>query len=232
VLIVALVVAAAAGGVSGYAWYVSDRVLLARGLRRGWWQALAGLPDGAVARIAGRVDSIDLITSPLRGRGCVAYHTRVLAADRGFRVIGELRGGRPFRVVDDSGVALVDPEGAVVAPGDAVSSSDEERVRELSPRAREVVERACEITALDRFERVVVTEALLVPGRLVAVQGRVLREPVPGLPGRNYREAPPIRVRLVAPDDAPLVVLGQEGKATDTGLTRSTGSHDRRDASR
>ncbi|MEZ4399921.1 MAG: hypothetical protein R3B06_07870 [Kofleriaceae bacterium] len=114
------------------------------------------------------------IVAPLSGRLCW-YYKIVIEAHDGLawqRLAYEAR-GQSFEIDDGTGIALIDPEGAQV-------EVDYDERYEVIPGVR-LVQSIAELVR--RFTLpagpVVVREGILAVGEVVAVQGRLVREPDP-----------------------------------------------------
>ncbi len=170
---------------------------------------IAEVREGRVARIIGRVAAGHTLVAPLSGRRCVHYVVvvdRVAVMDRADWVLEDLgtwRGPPPERLVseesgvafvveDDSGRAIVDPEGAITA-----MQQDWHRLSEVeAPGAAEREFLTRRGLSAHIWRPMSFREAILAPGDRVAVQGVAVREPDPDHDA-GYRESA-TRLRMAA----------------------------------
>jgi hypothetical protein len=153
---------------------------------------IAAVTDGEVVKIAGEIAALEELTAPLSGRTCVWYEA-VLTHPAG--VIGRDVASVRCEVIDDSGRAIVELEGARIEVGvEAIHAR---------PDLVSAMLRHHGICAVPTV--VACSEAILAPGDMVEILGTAAREPDPlGQAGPGYRSAP-TRVHL-RPGAAPLVV--------------------------
>ncbi|MCX5741063.1 MAG: GIDE domain-containing protein, partial [Proteobacteria bacterium] len=97
-------------------WYFSKPQKLKRELRRAPRFKITDLPDSTLGRVVGVARPIgEPLTSPLNGRPCLYFISTVSTVGRGARVVAREERGVPFLLEDDTGRAIVDPQGADVA---------------------------------------------------------------------------------------------------------------------
>lgn len=94
---------------------------------------VAELPEVTIGRLVGLAKPIDgkTVTAPLSGRTCLAYFVRVsdqtpgTGGDESDLELAAESGGAPFLLEDDTGTAIIDPEGArcVLTIDDKASTS-------------------------------------------------------------------------------------------------------------
>ncbi len=160
--------------------------------------------DGRRVKIAGRVSLVGPpLSSPFGQRACVAYRVRVVALEeRGPRQLAEETRHVPFRVEDDTGVARVETSSIrlVLSP---VRVLAQEGGGHLDPELRVFLREHGLSAAMG--ERVVVEQAVVLPGDDVAVLGVSQIVVDPSRSGRSYRD-PARELRLEALRDGPVIV--------------------------
>lgn len=178
-----------------------------RKLLRSAISPIAQLPENTHGRLVGRAEVLgEPLMSPLTQRPCVYYIVKVEEGDPWVDVAQEER-GVPFRLVDASGHAIVDPQGAEVA-------LDFDRVSKTSfwdgaNPIQEAFLARCgkKSTRLGMNKRLRFREAVISVGELISVGGSGVREPDPdATPRDGYREELPTRLRLTSSPKFPLLI--------------------------
>ena len=209
----ALLIGAIATAIAWASWYFREARRLGRALCAAKAWPIGELPESATGRVIGEVQPLDrVLESPLTGRACVYYVATVEERRSNGRwgawttLITE-REGAPFLLHDDSGRAIVDPDGAEVALASAVRSRSG-TFDDATPAEEAFLSRhghASKTWGLNRSIRY--TEAVIEPGAIIAVLGSGVREPDPeARPAEGYRSAPPTRLRLTSSRQHPLVI--------------------------
>jgi len=170
---------------------------------------IASFPEGAPARIVGRIADGVHLTAPLTRRTCVFYEATVRSSEnnRARPIVREVR-HVPFAVEDATGRAVVDPTGADFA----VQTYSTARTGFDGPSATEAA-----LLARNGFDhmRTVLGRTLyfeeraLQVGETVAVYGFGVREPDPDGATRatGYREAVPTVVHISRSKRQPLLLI-------------------------
>lgn len=176
-----------------------------RKLRRAERRQVAEVGEGEVARIVGKVRATEpLLRSPLLGRPCVAYVTRVRQTEAmGPGLLLHDANAVPFVLDDATGHALVTATDAHLAL--AMTSIAEGRpIRALDPLPREFAR------SLHPDRRVDVDEGVIAEGDLVAVLGAGTREADPDAGPRelDYRTIG-TRLVLVSSKRYPLTISNE-----------------------
>lgn len=145
---------------------------LARGFRRLHEMPIADAQSG-LTYVRGQVVLESPMFSPLSGTACAGFQLEVRSA-RG-RVTRPILQFRPFRIVDPTGVAHVDPDGARFA----LSRAEERRVapgEPLSQNLAALLERSAEVSWMRRSgQTLTITERVLVAGAHLHVVGTLRR---------------------------------------------------------
>lgn len=107
---------------------------------------VAELPEVTIGRVVGVARPLDATTviAPLSGRACLAYFVRVSDKTHGGRggqadlELAAESGGTPFLLEDETGTAIIDPDGAhcVLAIDDKVGSGGDPTDRQRAFLAR------------------------------------------------------------------------------------------------
>ncbi len=126
-------------------WWLDKRL---RGLRKRPRYSVAELPEVTIGRIVGVARAIDgrTIEAPISGRPCLAHFVFATSSGPGGYgdsdpiTLAEESNGIPFEVVDASGAAIVDPDGATCAL-EKDHRSWQFSGRESDPRHRAFLER-------------------------------------------------------------------------------------------
>ena len=136
--------------------------------------AIRDVGTDAVGWLRGTLVGEAPIAAPLSGRMCWYYKIVVETAEadgRDWKRVAYEARGQSFEIDDGTGIALVDPEGAQV-------EVDYDRDVEVLPATR-MVQPLAELVR--RFKlpegRVIFREGILAVGEVVAVHGRLRREP-------------------------------------------------------
>ena len=160
--------------------------------------------DGRRVKVTGRVSPIgEALTSPFGQRPCAAYRVRLIALEEHWprQLVDESR-HVPFRIEDDTGVARIDvSEIRLVTASSRVLT--QEGGGHLDPELR-VFLREHDLSAT-MGERVVVEQAVVLPGAEVAALGISQIVVDPSRSGRSYRE-PARELRLGELPDGPVIV--------------------------
>ncbi len=179
-----------------------------RELRKAPKRKIAELRDGEVARLIGTVSShVPPLAAPLTGRPCVYYIARLQTqsgAKRSWQTVITEERGVPFIITDDSGRAIIDPEGARVSlVTDRYTRNGTLEVNDgllTAFLARHV--KSGVLVPPYRYE-----EAAIEENELVAVLGSGVREPDPtATPTAAYRGESPTVLRLAGSRRHPLVI--------------------------
>jgi hypothetical protein len=180
-----------------------------RKLARHKLRRLGDLPEGTYARIVGRAHPAgEPLIAPMTGRRCVYYEVKVegkgIAPHPGkMTVIAAETKAIPFLLVDGTGRALVDPEGAdVLIDFDARS--------DFSPQARVVTPE--HLTFFERHGRKVIggvygtelryREAVIEVEDMITILGAGIREPDPD----PVSAGPRSRMRFATTPQHPLMI--------------------------
>jgi len=195
-----------------YTDFLSREARVRRALARRPRASIAGAPDGPV-RVTGRVHAEgDLLRAPVTQRPCVAYQLIIEGDEDGaWGSVFELEDARPFKLIDETGEALVEVTGrafllALVADkrGWTRSGPDQDphsqAVHSLLGSADVEVEGIFDGPRRFRFR-----EAALREGRRVAVGGVGTREVTPDGARAGVRE-PPQRYVVRGNADEPLLI--------------------------
>jgi hypothetical protein len=156
--------------------------------------------EGAQVKVTGVVQALDdILVSPLSGRPCVAYRSRVWGATQLRPETAETMQLRPFAI--DRGAAesvIVDGDHALFSLP-YVTLTDEDRDRELSFLARHGMQR----------QRARFSEVTLEVGARITIAGTLVLSPVdePPLDELGFRDLPPPVLQLGGSRDRPLVIL-------------------------
>ena len=195
------------------AWYFSAEAKTRRALRAAPRVSIAQFPEGAPARIVGRVEDGERLIAPLSGRPCVFYQAIVEqyhsnGKSGSWRTIIREERGIPFALDDGTGRALIDPLGARLAvEKDSTTRSgsfDDATETEEAFLARHGVQsKGWMFNKKLRYR-----EGALEIGETIAVCGLAVREPDPDAVARasGYRDALPTRLRLTSSPKLPLLI--------------------------
>ncbi|HZJ67875.1 MAG TPA: GIDE domain-containing protein [Kofleriaceae bacterium] len=193
------------------AWYYSGQQRVKRQLRAARAWKIGELPESTPGRVIGKAEALgEVMTGPLTGRPCVCYVAKVEQRGRGsdrWRTIIEESRGVNFRLVDDTGHAIIDPTDAKIA-----LTFDRNRWSGISQDPTELEEaflakhghgsKGWVFNKSLRYH-----EAVIEIGETVAVLGSGVREFDPTAPPpENYRGSPPTRLRLTSSARYPLVI--------------------------
>ena len=193
--------------------YFSADQITRRTLRKARHVTIAEFPEGAPARIVGRVEDGERLTAPLSGRACVFYEAIVEqyhsnGKSGSWRTIIRESHGVPFALDDGTGRALVDPSGAQLAvEKDSTTRSgsfDDATPVEESFLARH----GMQSKGWMLNKRLRYREGALEIGETIAVCGLAVREPDPDGAARatGYRDALPTRLHLSSSPKLPLLI--------------------------
>jgi hypothetical protein len=203
-------IALAALVVSGVVKYFSAENRLKRALRAVRVWPIGELPEGTLGRVIGEAQPIDgMIQSPLTGRRCLYYVARVEVHRSGeWHTRFEERDGVPFLLTDDSGRAIIDPSSANAALTFDHEDSRSNTAGDPTPtEAAFLAKHGGKARGLLFNEKLRYVEAVLVPGKRIAILGAGIREPDPrGTPAEGYRSATPTRLRLTSSPRHPLMI--------------------------
>ena len=168
-------------------------------------------------KIVGTLEYVgEPLRSPLSGRRCAAYEIVVIDKEHGNgihsgQVIRESF-SRPFRIVDDTGTALIDASTSLVAirvDRNTVSGAFDRP----TPSEQRFLQRHGQASnewfggRSLRYE-----EGILEEGERVAVYGRGTWEPDPDAVAqtRGYRDGPPMRLHFRGTPQAPLLISDED----------------------
>ena len=194
-----------------FAWYYSGQQRVKRRLRAARAWKIAELPEGTLGRVIGKAQALEeAMHGPLTGRPCVCYVVKVEQRPTGskyWRTIIEKSRGVTFRLVDDTGHAIVDPTDAKIA-----LTFDDNQWSGISQNASEAEEaflakhghgsKGWVFNKSLRYH-----EAVIELGETVAVLGSGVREFDPTAPPpEGYRSPPPTRLRLTSSARYPLII--------------------------
>lgn len=164
--------------------------------------------DGRRVKVVGRVSLVgEPLSSPFGQRACAAYRVRLIALEEhGPRQLADETRHVPFRIEDDTGIARVQTPSLrlLLSP---VRVLTQEGGGHLDPELR-VFLREHELRQ-SMGERVVVEQAVVLPGDDVAVLGTSQIVVDPSRSGRSYRE-PARELRLEDLPDGPVIVGSPE----------------------
>jgi hypothetical protein len=211
VILVALTV-----GVMGLAGRLPEARRVKRELARSRLEPIAGLVDGKVVTVRGRVTEAEpgsTVTSPLSGVPCVYALVTFdeLGVGGDFRELGRTEVSCPFLLVDRTGAARVVPERPRLAvPGTvrvfaARQLSDAQDHQPAIRLARSV----CKRPNYPRSSSLRVTEYVVAVDRDVTVKGYCTREPDPDAADAmagDYRAAPPSRPVISGTRRVPMLI--------------------------
>jgi hypothetical protein len=206
-----------------YADFLSREARVRRALARRPPASIAAAPDGVV-RVTGRVHAAgELLLAPVTQRPCVAYQLIIEGDEDGsWGSVFELEDARPFKLIDETGEALIEVSGrafllALVADkrgwtGAGPDDAHSQAVRSLLGSADIEVEGIFDGPRRFRFR-----EAALREGRRVAVGGQGTREVSPDGARAGVREPPQRYVVRGNPEEPLLIsnlreILGSAGK--------------------
>jgi E3 ubiquitin ligase len=194
-----------------FVWHYSGAQRLKRRLRAARVWKIGELPESTLGRVIGKAEAIDqALAAPLTGRPCVCYvatvEQRGTASDYWKTIISESR-GVTFRLVDDTGHAIVDPTSAKIA-----LTFDDNKWSGISQDATEAEEaflakhgHGSQGWVFNKSLRY--HEAVIELGETVAVLGSGVREFDPtALPPEGYRSPPRTRLRLTSSARYPLII--------------------------
>lgn len=205
----ALLVFGTVGVVTYLSWYWSSAEQLKRALARAKRFSISALPEDTLGRVVGTARPVgEPLLAPMTERPCVYYRVEVRQTQRqGHRTIITESRSVPFFLEDETGRAMVDPEGASVAlEFDSRSKSgtlDDPTDRESAFLARH----SQTGTGLLFNKGLQYLEAVIHIGEKVAILGSAVREPDPDAPrGEGYRDAPPTRLRFASSKKMPLQI--------------------------
>jgi hypothetical protein len=194
-----------------FAWYYSGQQRVKRQLRAARAWKIGELPESTLGRVIGKAEALEgVMIGPLSGRTCLCYVAKVeqRSTDSGYwRTIIEESRGVTFRLVDDTGHAIVDPTNAKVA-----LTFDNSGWSGISQDATELeaaflAKHGHGSEALVFNESLRYHEAVISLGETVAVLGSGVREFDPAaLPPEGYRSPPPTRIRLTSSARYPLII--------------------------
>jgi hypothetical protein len=184
-------------------WYRNAPRRIRRHLGAAKRYRIGELPEDTVGRIVGRVEPTGpMLRAPLTGRACVFYQVKV-SGDTG-TIITE-REGVAFRIVDETGAAIVDPRAAEVA---VVFDHEARTDIFTAPTAEQSALLARHGERSERWSGIrslAFSEGVLEPGEDVAILGAGVREPdLHARPESGYREELPTRLRLTSSPRYPL----------------------------
>jgi hypothetical protein len=190
--------------------YVSKVNRIKRLLRDAQAQPIAQLPESTLGKLVGVARPLgETLVGPVSSRHCL-YYIAIVEHNRGSsdwtRIIKEAK-GVPFPLVDGTGRALVDPQGAdVLLTFDGDSRSDEfhdaDPVQEAFLRRHGQNSKGRWVNKELRYK-----EAVIEADDTVAVLGQGIREPDPEMAlAQDYRTGPPTRLRLTSSPRFPLVI--------------------------
>lgn len=204
-------------------WYFSHGARIKRQLKSARPWALAELPEDTHGRVIGQAHPLqEQLQGPLTGRPCVYYIAQVeeqrsTGRSTYWRTIASETRGVPFVLVDGTGRAIVDPNGAQVAL-DFDGNSKSGTFNSADPVQEAFLARHGQKSQGWVFNKTLrYREAMIEVGETIAVLGSGVREPDPYAPPEAaYRGAPPTRLRLTSSARFPLVI------SDDPSTTRPT----------
>lgn len=198
----------------GAYYYFSEGQQIRRALRTAPQVRIADFPDRAPAKISGTLQyEAQPLTSPLTGRSCAHYEAvvqelRSRGKHRSWVTIIRDVASVPFRVVDGSGTAIVDPTGARIAVViDAHTKSG--TFDPATPMEEAFLNKHGRDSKGWFFNKTLrFREGVLAQGEQVAVLGHGTKEPDPEGVARAdaYRSLPPMRVRLGGSPSFPILI--------------------------
>lgn len=160
--------------------------------------------DGRRVKVAGNVTLVgEPLSSPFGQRACAAYRVRLIALEEhGPRKLADETRHVSFRVEDDTGVARVETSSIrlVLSPARVLT---QEGGGHLDPELRVFLREHGLRGSMG--ERVVVEQAVVLPGAELAVLGVSQIVVDPSRSGRSYRE-PARELRLEDLRDGPVIV--------------------------
>ena len=209
-----LILGLVAGGVGAmfFAHRFTAEETLKRKVRAARRWKIGEIPEGTLGRIVGRAGALrETLFAPITGRTCVYYVVELREHQADMVTIVREERGVAFVVEDDSGRAVVEPEGAkLVLTTDARTSSggigDAPTPPELAFLRRHGVG--------ERGRVLTYHEAIIEIGEPVAVVGAGMREHDPDAPAGMYRETA-MRLRMTSGRRHPLVISDDTSTAAD-----------------
>lgn len=177
-------------------------------LRRAKLTPIADVPEGVAVRVVGKVRAIGAVmASPLHGKPCVQYRIVVCSnAPLGLE-IDAVEARLPFVLHDETGVATIEPEGAVtVVAADPVQTAD------LLHLADDPVGRFVAAWRKPTWPQYVyLHESYIEVGSPLAVLGAATREPVEdaSTATAGYREEPSTQLRFASSPKFPLRISNE-----------------------
>jgi hypothetical protein len=193
--VVQLLVLGLVGAVSVTAMQLGREASLQRKLRDAPRSRIVDVAEGTRACVVGTVAShAGTVTAPFSGTACVYYEISIEKRPRDlWEPVYTDQQSVVFAISDDSGHAIVDPDGADVSVGSETTEIDDDASlgpSQLALRAR----------ASDWLEgRMRVVERRIEAGDVIAVVGGATREPDPAArPADAYRGESPTRLRLAS----------------------------------
>lgn len=200
-MIVEVLVIGGAVGATAFALirsYYSSASRHLRALRRKEIWPIGELPDGTVGRMIGTVRAAGAtLKAPVTGRACVCYHLTVSTNTEDAHTIISDQQGVPFVLEDDSGRALVDPEGAALERYRA-HDDDASTTRGATKQQLDLLEaygqKDLGLEVPLRFR-----EEIVEIGEDICVAGAGVRDADPdAVPAEGYRTAPATRLRIAS----------------------------------
>lgn len=195
------------------AWYFSGAQRTKRKLRSAQLWSIGELPESTLGRVIGQVQALDrTLVGPLTGRPCVCYFARVdvrrtIGGTSPWKTIIKESRCVPFRLVDQTGHAIVDPLDAQVAlTSERTSSSG--TFDDATPAEEAFLAKHGHASKGRVFNKDLrYTEEIIEIGETIAVLGSGVREGDPtARPPDGYRSPAPTRLRLTGSSRFPLVI--------------------------
>lgn len=199
-----VLVIAGVGAVSYTVFRVSREASLRRNVLAAPRSRIADIHEGARARVVGSVIAhAGTVTAAFSGKQCVYFEVTIDKRPRDvWEPVLERRGSVPFAIQDDSGRAIVDPDGAAVTVDAETTEIVEEKLTSWQT--------ALLADASDWLEgRMRVVERRIDAGDVIAVVGGATREPDPSARPTTaaYRGESPTRVRFASSPRNQLLIM-------------------------
>jgi hypothetical protein len=193
------VVLAVATSTGAVLWFQRNRVI-GRYLRRARRYTVADFPEGHAGTLVGHIRPLgEPVIAPMTGRRCVFYAVTfsfhnpgpTLYTHNRFHIVGRRSSAAPFALEDETGRALIEPDGAMVVGFESATTGGS--LRQLTETQRQYLNAVGIVPRIDlQF-----SETILGPDARITVVGAGSREADPDATAEKaYRADRPTRLRL------------------------------------